>query len=116
MASMMMNAPCSVRSAKGIDCHNLSGLKPKTSLRFNSVRTAVNPRRLLVVRASEKNKESIKKLGMTDAECEAAVVAGNVPEAPPVLPKPASPAGTPVVSSLVRIDILTFETDLLSLK
>lgn len=39
-------------------------------------------------------------MGMTDAECEAVVVAGNVPEAPPVPPKPAAPAGTPRVSTL----------------
>lgn len=37
----------------------------------------------------------------SDEECEAAVVAGNVPEAPPVPPTPAAPTGTPVVTPLV---------------
>ena len=49
----------------------------------------------------------MKKLGRSDAECEAAVVAGNVPEAPPVPPKPASPAGTPVVPLLVSVKDIT---------
>ncbi|PKI66885.1 hypothetical protein CRG98_012751 [Punica granatum] len=103
MASAMFTAPCGVRSAEGADCQNYVGLRPNTGLKFNAsvtVKTAMNARRLFAVRASEKRDESIKKLGMTDAECEAAVVAGNAPDAPPVPPKPASPAGTPVVSSL----------------
>ncbi|GFS40112.1 aldolase superfamily protein [Actinidia rufa] len=41
-----------------------------------------------------------KKMGLSDAECEAAVVAGNVPKAPPVPPMPVAPAGTPVVPTL----------------
>ncbi|KAL0326163.1 UNVERIFIED_CONTAM: Delta-aminolevulinic acid dehydratase 1, chloroplastic [Sesamum radiatum] len=56
---------------------------------------------MLTVRAGETRENGpLKKMGMSDAECEAAVVAGNIPEAPPVPPKPAAPAGTPVVSSL----------------
>ncbi|KAI8005155.1 hypothetical protein LOK49_LG08G01589 [Camellia lanceoleosa] len=42
----------------------------------------------------------MRKMGLSDEECEAAVVAGNVPQAPPVPPKPAPPAGTPVVPAL----------------
>ncbi|KAI4320536.1 hypothetical protein MLD38_034005 [Melastoma candidum] len=54
----------------------------------------------LILVAGDKSYESIKKLGLSDAECEAAVVAGNAAEAPPVPPKPVAPVGTPVVSSL----------------
>lgn len=105
MASAMFNAPGGVRTAKGIDRQNYVGLRP--DWKFNAsitVKTAANvrsSRRLHTVRSSQKHDEPIKKLGMSDAECEAAVVTGNVPEAPPIPPKPAAPAGTPVVSSLV---------------
>lgn len=68
---------------------------------------ARRPRVVTLIKSSIDNGSGssgpVKKLGMTDAECEAAVVAGNVPEAPPVPPKPAAPAGTPVVSSLVSV-------------
>ncbi|KAJ4844740.1 Delta-aminolevulinic acid dehydratase 1, chloroplastic [Turnera subulata] len=64
------------------------------------MKKACRNKRLFVVRAGESHDSPIKKLGLSDAECEAAVVAGNVPETPPVPPKPASPAGTPVVPSL----------------
>ncbi|KAL3638825.1 Delta-aminolevulinic acid dehydratase 1, chloroplastic [Castilleja foliolosa] len=40
----------------------------------------------------------VKKEGKSDEELEAEVVAGNIPESPPVPPKPAAPAGTPVSS------------------
>ncbi|KAL2520337.1 Delta-aminolevulinic acid dehydratase 1 [Forsythia ovata] len=40
-------------------------------------------------------------MGMSDEECEATVVAENIPEVPPALSKPAAPAGTPLVHSLV---------------
>lgn len=105
MASTMANAPVAVRTVKGLDCQNYVGLRAPTNFKFSNVRTAIKsqPPRLLVVRASEHHNVSgpLKKMGLSDAECEAAVVAGNVPEAPPVPSKPASPAGTPVVPSLV---------------
>lgn len=68
-----------------------------------SSRIATSQRRNLVIRASESGNGHAKKLGMSDAECEAAVAAGNVPDAPPVPPKPAAPAGTPIVQPLVSI-------------
>ncbi|KAI3834051.1 hypothetical protein MKX03_033013 [Papaver bracteatum] len=54
----------------------------------------------LIIKASNEKESSLKKLGLTDEECEAAVVAGNAPEAPLVPPKPAAPAGTPLASLL----------------
>ena len=81
------------------------GLKPSLNSNFVCVRStnkACN-RCLLVVRASEMRDGPIKKMGLSDEECEAAVVAGNVPESPPVPPMPAAPAGTPVVPTLVSI-------------
>lgn len=102
MASMFVNSPCNVRTVKPLDCQNV-GLKPSRNQDLVCVRPAINPRprRLLIVRASEMQGDQVKKMGLSDAECEAAVVAGNVPEAPPVPPEAATPAGTPVVPSLV---------------
>ncbi|RAL54330.1 unnamed protein product [Cuscuta campestris] len=84
-------------------------LKPEPFVKFAPVvRPSIcskPPRRLMLTKSSRDNNGPgssglLKKMGRTCAECEAAVVAGNTPEAPPVPPKPASPAGTPVVSSL----------------
>ena len=104
MASAIPNAPFNVRTVKDLDCQSYVGLRPSVNFKFNCVRVASRSRPShLVVRASESHNGAgpLKKLGLSDAECEAAVVAGNVPEAPPVPPKPAAPAGTPVVPSLV---------------
>ncbi|KAJ4974851.1 hypothetical protein NE237_008025 [Protea cynaroides] len=57
-------------------------------------------RPLWVIRGSEEWDPSLEKLGLSDEECEASVVAGNVPEVPPVPPKAAAPAATPVISPL----------------
>ncbi|KAL6563409.1 Delta-aminolevulinic acid dehydratase 1, chloroplastic [Orobanche gracilis] len=71
------------------------GLKPVkvhqnvTSVRPHSVKFA--PRILT-------GSGRVKRVGKSDAECETAVVAGIVPEAPPVPPKPAAPDGTPVAT------------------
>lgn len=103
MGSTIVTAPSNVGAAKGLDCQSFVGLRPFTSVRrLDCVRTSIKASsRRLVVRASEPSDGFPRKLGMSDAECEAAVVAGNVPEAPPVPPKAAAPAGTPVVPSLV---------------
>ncbi|KGN63283.2 delta-aminolevulinic acid dehydratase, chloroplastic [Cucumis sativus] len=102
MASTVLNAPNSVQRINGLDWGSDVGLKRSPNSNFLCVRTSANVRspRLFVVRASEERDAHMKKLGRSDAECEAAVVAGNIPEAPPVPPKPASPAGTPVVPLL----------------
>jgi porphobilinogen synthase len=107
MASSVVNVPCNVQAIKGLDCQNYFGLKPSRNVKFNCVKTGTTacPPCLFVVRASERHDGLVKKIGLSDAECEAAVVAGNVPEAPPVPPKWAAPAGTPVVPSLVSISI-----------
>ncbi|KAK4391064.1 Delta-aminolevulinic acid dehydratase 1, chloroplastic [Sesamum angolense] len=102
MASMMLNSVnCSGGSAVKFDYVGLKPLKVHQNIlpiRPHSVK--ISPR-MLTVRAGETRENGpLKKMGMTDAECEAAVVAGNIPEAPPVPPKPAAPAGTPVASSL----------------
>ena len=65
-------------------------------------------RRVVLVKAAAAESESgnewaIKKTQMSDAQCEAAVVAGNAPPAPPAPPLPASPPGTPLVSPLVTL-------------
>ncbi|KAM0976486.1 hypothetical protein FF1_019459 [Malus domestica] len=77
-------------------------LRPAKPLKLNSGRIQIKttrPQRLFSIRASDGD-GSIGKTRLSDAECEAAVVAGNPPQAPPAPPKPAAPAGTPVVSSL----------------
>lgn len=104
MASIIVNVCCNVQAIKGLECQNYVGLKASRNSNFNCVKTAIKtPPRFLVVRASERQDGPIKKMGLSDAECEVAVVAGKVPEAPPVPPKPAAPTGTPVVHSLVSI-------------
>ncbi|KAB2030643.1 hypothetical protein ES319_D05G247400v1 [Gossypium barbadense] len=99
MASTIVNAPCTVPSVKGFETQNYVGLRPISSLRFNSGRTSTSGRSrgLFVVRACERHDGHVKKIEMSIEECEAAVVAGNAPEAPPVPPKPAAPVGTPVI-------------------
>lgn len=105
MASTIINLPSNVAAMKGLDCQSYAGLRPLASPKALNciVRSSAksNPTRLLVVRASEAHNGPLQKLGLSDAECEAAVVAGKVPEAPPVPPKPKAPAGTPVVPTLV---------------
>ncbi|KAI9156540.1 hypothetical protein LWI28_008314 [Acer negundo] len=111
MASTIFHAPpCTsvTPSVKPVPltCQNYVGLKPSTasvnSSRFNCrplTTTTVKSQGVFVVKASE----TVKKLGLSDAECEAAVFAGKIPEAPPVPPKPAAPAGTPLVPALVSV-------------
>ena len=102
MASTIVNAPCTVPSIKGFDSQNYVGLRPISSVKFNSGRTSVSGRsqRLFVMRASERHNGHVTKIEMSIEECEAAVVAGNVPDAPPVPPRPAAPVGTPVIQPL----------------
>lgn len=109
MASTIFNAPYKVPALKGFDRNNYVGLRPTSTLNFSyAPSTAKLPHRgAFVVRASQTGDGPAKKLGMTDAECEAAVVAGNIPEAPPVPPKPAAPAGTPVIQPIVSVSIQT---------
>lgn len=103
MVSTIVNMPVNVGTIKGLDClshgkFNLNVLPIRPSI------SSLPHRRMLVVKASTSD-GSFKKSGMSDAECEAAVVAGNVLEAPPVPPVPASPVGTPVVTSFVSVFI-----------
>lgn len=104
MASTIVNAG----PIQGLD---YVGLRPAKPLKLNSGRIQIKtrPQRLFTVRASEGD-GPIGKTRLSDAECEAAVVAGNVPHAPPAPPKPAAPAGTPVVPLLVSslIKVKTF--------
>ncbi|KAL6512011.1 Delta-aminolevulinic acid dehydratase 1, chloroplastic [Orobanche gracilis] len=94
-------------SVKVSELNHVFGLKPlkvhpinnTLRLRLRSIKIAP---RMLTVRAVEirDGGRTINKTRMRDEECEAAVVAGNIPEAPPVPRKPAAPYGTPFVSSI----------------
>ncbi|KAI3464523.1 hypothetical protein Pfo_021186 [Paulownia fortunei] len=102
MASMMLNSVnFSAGRAVKVDYVGLKPLKVHQNIvcvRPHSIKIA---QRMLTIMAGEIREDGpVKKMGMSDEECEAAVVAGNIPEAPPVPPKPAAPAGTPDVSSL----------------
>lgn len=90
--------PLNVGTIRGLDCRTYGNLK--NTLPIQSSPSTLPHRRMLVLKASI-NDGPMKKMGRSDAECEAAVVAGNIPEAPPVPATPSSPAGTPVVPSLV---------------
>ncbi|KAL9259433.1 Delta-aminolevulinic acid dehydratase 1, chloroplastic-like protein [Drosera capensis] len=97
------SVPCAVGSAIHLNSRNLRNppcLSSNRSVVSFTKRGGSDCRNWrLVVRAGERNDER-KKVGMSDAECEAAVVAGRVPESPPAPARPAAPAGTPVMSPL----------------
>ena len=108
MASTMATLPFNIGASKGFECPNYAGLRPSVNWNFVCFRpvnggASSGRRRLFVVRASETRDGQMEKIGLSVEECEAAVVAGNAPLAPPAAPKPAAPAGTPVVPSLVSI-------------
>ncbi|GLT47123.1 hypothetical protein SLA2020_208400 [Shorea laevis] len=105
MASMMVNSHYTVPSIKGFDdIQNHVGVRPASTstststMRFNAAKGL--RQRPFVVRASESRDGHVNKMGMSVAECEAAVVAGNVPEAPPLPPTTAVPTGTLVIQPL----------------
>ena len=105
MASMTINS-VNFGTAKGVKFEYV-GLKVHqnvTCVKPHSVKFA--PRTLTVNAAEAHGDGPVKKMGKSDEECEAAVVAGNVPEAPPVPPKPSAPAGTPLVTPLVGLLVL----------
>lgn len=79
------------------------GLRRSTNRRFVPAACRIKlPHPVSVIRANDDREASVKSSGMSIEECEAAVVAGNIPQAPPPPPRVAAPAGTPAVSSLVR--------------
>ncbi|GER49180.1 delta-aminolevulinic acid dehydratase [Striga asiatica] len=100
MASTMLNLVNlnSVKTAK-YDYVGLKPLKANRNILYMRPHSTKITRRALMIKA-DYHDGSIKKTRMSDEECEAAVVAGNIPEAPPVPPKPSPPAGTPVVTHL----------------
>ncbi|XP_042040653.1 delta-aminolevulinic acid dehydratase 1, chloroplastic-like isoform X1 [Salvia splendens] len=99
MASMTINS-VNFGTAKGVKFEyvGLKVLQNVTCEKPHSVKFA--PRTLTVNAAKAHSDGPVKKMGKSDEECEAAVVAGIVPEAPPVPPKPSAPAGTPLVTPL----------------
>lgn len=101
MASTIVNMPLNIGTIKGLDCLSLGNLK-QNALTYRPSVSTLTYKRVFVVKSSTCD-GPIKKMGMSDAECEAAVVAGNIPEAPQVPPIPSSPAGTPVIPSFVTI-------------
>ncbi|CAI0393100.1 unnamed protein product [Linum tenue] len=108
MASTIFNASSSLPATlKGLDCNTykptLGNLRfiaspNKKSITVPSSSSPAPKRRVLPL--AKATSDVPVKTGLSDAECEAAVAAGNVPEAPPVPPTPLAPAGTPVVPSL----------------
>lgn len=79
-----------------------AGLRPAQNVRFSNVRsvTQMLPSRLVVRASGEQEvKRSLQKSGKSIEQCEADVVAGNPPEAPPARKKPDGPAGTPTIPS-----------------
>ncbi|XP_057549080.1 delta-aminolevulinic acid dehydratase, chloroplastic [Amaranthus tricolor] len=102
------NIPCNVGSIKGFN-NSQKFVGFGSSLVFGNRKIClknwgnsgfVSPSQL-VVKASEKRENLIQeKKGLSIEECEAAVVSGNAPSAPPVSPKPRAPANTPLISPL----------------
>ncbi|GAA0175921.1 hypothetical protein Leryth_006273 [Lithospermum erythrorhizon] len=94
MASLAFtNSICNVSLVK----FDATSLKT-SSLGGNLVRCPTK-KGVFTIKASESKNGQIKSSKSIE-ECEADVAAGNVPDAPRVPPKPAAPAGTPVVAPL----------------
>lgn len=104
MATILSPAPVHVRVVRSIDDKIYVGLRPLSSRTYVSVKRESKARSFAVVRASSENEVPVKNSGMSIEECEAAAVAGNFPDPPPVY-RPQGPKGTPVVSPLVRHEV-----------
>ncbi|KAI3991821.1 hypothetical protein MKX01_038219 [Papaver californicum] len=104
MASTMMAvSPSNFSTIRELKGQSHTGLKMNANQVYFNTGGVIKIRSLSsrsIIKASNEKEALPKKLGLTDEECEAAVVAGNAPEAPPVPPKQAAPAGTPLVSLL----------------
>ncbi|XXG79891.1 hypothetical protein AAC387_Pa09g0861 [Persea americana] len=88
-------------SIRKLEGQSYVGLRPTTNRRLvRAARRIKLSHPVSAIRANDDREASVKSSGMSIEECEAAVVAGNAPQAPPPRPTPAAPAGTPVVSSL----------------
>ncbi|RZC69938.1 hypothetical protein C5167_033073 [Papaver somniferum] len=119
MASTMMAvSPSNFATIRELKGQSHTGLKMNArtnQVYFNTGRVIkIQSSSRFIIKVSNEKEASLKKLGLTDAECEAAVVAGNAPDAPPVPPKPAAPAGTPLVSLLSPVLRASFQETHLS--
>ncbi|KAL5713592.1 porphobilinogen synthase [Ranunculus cassubicifolius] len=93
-----------VQTIRRLDCPSYAGLRSKSSVRLTNVDyNKVALRCRMVVRASgeQEIKGTAQKSGKSIEQCEADVVAGNAPEAPPARRKPVAPDGTPVIPSVI---------------
>ncbi|CAN1240378.1 Delta-aminolevulinic acid dehydratase 1, chloroplastic [Linum grandiflorum] len=100
MASTILHAPSVIPVVKRLDCNCY---KPT----LGSLRFAISNNKSIAVSHPTKRQFTAYatsdipvKTGLSDAECEAAVAAGKVPDAPPVPPMASAPAGTPLVNTL----------------
>lgn len=100
MASILSLVPGNVGVLRSIDDKVCVGLRPLAPRTCVDVRRGSKARPFPVVRVSSDQDVSVKSSGLSIEECEAAAVAGNFPDPPP-LHKPQGPAGTPVVTPLV---------------
>lgn len=100
-STMLKSANCSVSGAVRLDYVGLKPSEVPWKVLCVRPRSIKNVQRKQAIAACDKRDSAPLKMGMSDVECEAAVVAGNIPVAPPIPPKPGAPAGTPVVPSLV---------------
>ncbi|WOL19900.1 delta-aminolevulinic acid dehydratase [Canna indica] len=100
MASTLALAPGNVRVVRSIDDKIYVGLRPLSNRNCIAVPWARKGRSFSVVRASSENGISVKSLGLSIEECEAAAVSGKFPD-PPVVDRPMGPKGTPVVNPLI---------------
>ncbi|KAG6470058.1 hypothetical protein ZIOFF_071078 [Zingiber officinale] len=99
MASILSPAPGNVGVLRSIDDKVCVGLRPLAPRTCVDVRRGSKARPFSIVRVSNDQDVSVKSSGLSIEECEAAAVAGNFPDPPPLY-KPQGPAGTPVVNPL----------------
>nr|DAD35153.1 TPA_asm: hypothetical protein HUJ06_005793 [Nelumbo nucifera] len=103
MACSISISSSNVPASKHLDGKKHVGLRSSaTNVKFvinagHAIKTP-SSRFFLVIKASNEQ-ETSKRSGLSIGDCGSAVVAGIIPEALPVPPKPAAPVGTPLVSS-----------------
>lgn len=84
------------------DLQIYASLRPSTTRNFTFPHRPVGLQQpLKVLRARSERTEGWPTTGLSIEECEAAAVAGNFPDVPPVR-RPASPEGTPKIDPLVK--------------
>ncbi|XP_020094573.1 delta-aminolevulinic acid dehydratase, chloroplastic-like [Ananas comosus] len=100
MASTISFSTANVQLIRVGNDHSYVGLRPISPQSCVSFVRRAKANSSMVIRASNEQETSVKTSGRTIEECEAAAVAGNFPDPPPLY-RPSGPEGTPLVKPLL---------------